>query len=102
MHHKYLPVTVDHINRIKTDNRIENLRAATQAQNSQNRSSRGNRLGARGVYLNKDAGRDKKPYTSHIMINRKLHWLGNFVSIEEASTAYQAAAKKYHGDFIPR
>lgn len=36
MHHGYLPKVVDHINRDKLDNHIENLRDVTQQQNAVN------------------------------------------------------------------
>lgn len=35
--------------------------------------------------------RRNKPYTSHITVNGKLHYLGNFLTPEEAAAAYQKA-----------
>ena len=37
-HHGYLPTVVDHVNGVRDDNRICNLRAATASQNQWNRS----------------------------------------------------------------
>lgn len=36
--HGWLPASIDHVNRVRHDNRIENLRAATPAQQTKNRS----------------------------------------------------------------
>jgi hypothetical protein len=38
MFYGYIPSVIDHINGIKTDNRIENLREVTRSQNSMNHS----------------------------------------------------------------
>jgi len=38
-HYGYMPPQIDHINRVRHDNRIENLREATPLQNSLNRGS---------------------------------------------------------------
>jgi len=82
---------IDHINRNKLDNRIQNLREATNAENSRNRK----RLttGYKGVTLHK--GR----YIARIGINYEIINLGSFDTPIEASEAYQAAAIKYHGEF---
>lgn len=61
---------VDHINRIKTDNRLENLRWTTSSENCQNRdiSSR-NKTGFLGVSVEKKRGKLK--YRAGIMTNGK-------------------------------
>lgn len=55
--HGYDPVEIDHINRIKTDNRLSNLREATRSINCRNRGLlRNNTSGVSGVYLEKSSG----------------------------------------------
>ena len=48
-HHGWLPKYLDHINRIRTDNRIENLRPATSSENGANSTQPVGRSGYRGV-----------------------------------------------------
>jgi hypothetical protein len=55
--HGYDPVEIDHINRVKTDNRLANLREASRADNCRNRGLlRNNTSGVSGVYLEKSSG----------------------------------------------
>lgn len=77
---------IDHINGIRTDNRICNLRAVTNQQNQWNRTA------AKGYYWNKKINRWK----SQIKINNKCIHLGLFNIEEEARNAYLAAKEKYH------
>lgn len=80
---------IDHINGIKNDNRIANLRVSTAAENMQNAEKR--RDGLRGAFFHKGT----KKYQSSI----RLH-LGTYDTEEEAAQAYEAMAKFLHGDFF--
>lgn len=87
---------IDHINGIKTDNRSENLREATQAQNGANRSihSRINNTGFKGVY-ERYPGR----FQAMIRIAGKLKRIGTFDDAETAHYAYLSHALLAHGEF---
>lgn len=93
----YIPnCDIDHINMIKTDNRLCNLREATRSQNKANcGKTKRNSSGFKGVSSNKNLNK----WTARICINYKTHHLGSFNTPEDASEAYQTAARKYHGDF---
>lgn len=87
---------IDHINGIKDDNRIINLRIASYSKNSANsKIERKNSSGRKGVSLDKECGL----YRARIMVNYKPMHLGRFKTIKEAAAAYDIAAKIYHGEF---
>lgn len=87
---------IDHINGVKHDNRIENLREATASQNAINRKLRAdNTSGAKGVSWHK---RHCKWQVRIGLLNKRVH-LGYFESEIEALNAYQKASKTLHGDF---
>ncbi|WP_186378113.1 HNH endonuclease [Yersinia rochesterensis] len=87
---------IDHINGVRNDNKISNLRLATPSQNQHNTSkSKNNRSGYKGVYFNK---RDKK-FVAQIMVNRKRVAIGYYLSADEAHKAYQKASLMLHGEF---
>ena len=50
-HHGSCPESLDHINRDRSDNRIENLRPATLSQQQFNKASPGNSSGHKNIYL---------------------------------------------------
>jgi hypothetical protein len=89
-----LDMYIDHINGIKADNRIANLRLVTPTQNQQNKAGHG--LYPKGV-----AWRDRieNPWLARIRVNGTRINLGSFAAIEEAAAAYREAAIKYHGEF---
>ena len=88
-HHGYIVDTlqIDHINRLKDDNRIENLRLVTAAENSWNRED-----GAGWSY----ESACKKKYRARIRVHGKKIELGYFDTPSEASLAYMNARKHYH------
>jgi hypothetical protein len=72
---------IDHINRIKTDNRITNLRDVTNSINHHNVGLRKhNTSGVNGVYWSNN----KNKWVATIEINKKKHHLGIFNTLEDA------------------
>jgi hypothetical protein len=87
---------VDHINGIGTDNRRENLRLATNIQNSMNsKKPRTNKSGYKGVSFMAESNK----WRATIKANGKLFYLGSFDTPEQAHAAYCDAADELHGDF---
>ena len=85
---------IDHINLVKNDNRIANLRECDKSQNMANTKARG-ALGVKGVYFDKR----RKNYCAQIIKDGAHKHLGSFNSIEQASAAYQVAAMRLHREF---
>ncbi len=83
---------LDHINRVRSDNRIANLREATFAQNAWNREATS---GTKGVHFEK---RERK-WRAAISIKGRSKHIGYYASEEEAALAYRSAALRVHGEF---
>jgi len=84
--HGKWPLFIDHINGVRTDNRIANLRECEQYQNAQNIAKT-----RKGAYRLK-SGR----FFSSIRVNGRQMFLGNFDTEAEARAAYVEAKKKHH------
>jgi hypothetical protein len=75
---------IDHINGIRDDNRLENLRIVTHQQNCFN------------ILNTKGYTKIGNKYQARIMTNRKTIYLGYYDTEEEAKQTYLDAKKKYH------
>lgn len=90
------PEVIDHINGIKTDNRLDNLRECTHEQNMQNsrvylRRNKSSRFSGVSRCNNKS-----NPWTSQIRVDGKKIHLGSFSSELDAHKAYLAAKAELH------
>jgi hypothetical protein len=84
---------LDHINRIKSDNRIENLRIVSFSENRQNIGKlSNNKSGFKGVWFHKV----NKNWCASISVDKKNCHIGSFATKEEAYEAYKTYAEKLH------
>lgn len=97
LHHgKWPEKFMDHINGVRDDNRICNLRLATPTENAYNRKMFStNTSGRRGVTWNACCNK----WQAGIKKDGKNHYLGLFTDIEEAAEAYRVAARVHFGEF---
>jgi hypothetical protein len=95
-HYGHWPtMTIDHINGIKTDNRISNLRdvdARTNQQNKRVAHSNNRSSGLLGVSWSEQT----KKWVASIKVSRKTRNLGHFSTAEAAHAAYVAAKRLLH------
>jgi hypothetical protein len=84
---------IDHINTIKTDDKISNLREATNTQNQMNRKPPANSTGFPGVK------RQWNRFSASMRKNGKPFYLGSFGTPQEAAEAYRNAVREHHGEF---
>lgn len=91
VHGRWPADQLDHINGIRNDNRISNLREACNAQNCANRRvHKNNRIGVKGVF--------ELPSGNFGAKVRDVY-LGSFATEQEAHDAYCAAAAKEFGAY---
>lgn len=90
------PRTLDHANGVRHDNRIANLRLATDSENGCNkRRQRNNVSGATGIWWNTQAGR----WTAQVAKDGRRVWRKNFASFESAVAARKEQVRRFHGEF---
>lgn len=86
---------IDHRDMDEQNNKIKNLREATQSQNHYNKNVyASNQLGIKGVCEDKRTGR----YRAYITVEKKRIHLGFFATAAEAKLA-RSAAQWMHGEF---
>lgn len=98
LYHGAAPDEIDHKNGIKSDNRIDNLREATHAQNNANFASK---MGKHSIYRGVTKGARCVRFSASIRDpneGRRIR-LGSFLTQEEAARAYDAAAHRIYGEF---
>ena len=76
---------VDHIDRCKSNNSLDNLRMVTRSENRQNNN-------AKGYYLHKQS----QKWHARIKVDKKSINLGYYDTEEEAREAYLKGKEKYH------
>ena len=97
-HHTQAPNgMLDHVDRDPRNNRIENLRECTNAQNQYNGArKRNNKSGFKGVAFCKGY---RKPWRARIVVAKSVVELGHYDTPEEAAAAYAEGAARYAGAF---
>jgi hypothetical protein len=89
---------IDHRDENGFNNRLDNLREATNAQNAMNTTkaySHNKSSGIKGVSFS----RTRMKWEAHIQVNRKHKFLGYYDNMEEALVARKAAELDYFGEF---
>jgi len=87
------PHQVDHINGIRNDNRPENLRSATNAQNSMNRRN------TPGLHKGCYWVPKREKWMVQIGLNGKRKTVGYFSDLDSATMAYKLEAIRLFGEF---
>lgn len=87
---------IDHINRIRNDNRLDNLRICTRSQNAANSKSRkGATSRFKGVFWYKPL----KKWQVQIRKDGRSYYLGRLTDEKEAARVYDESAKEMFGEF---
>ena len=87
---------IDHVNGLRHDNRLVNLREATDSQNQGNRAlGRDNKSGFKGVFWRESTER----WYAKITYQGKQKHLGSFTDSASAKAAYDQAAGELFGEF---
>ncbi len=84
---------VDHINGLRGDNALINLREATRTQNIANQRRRRPFPYPRGVTAM------RRKFAAHIRRGGRLCHIGMFKTADEAHAAYQQAHKDFYGEY---
>lgn len=87
---------IDHINGIRDDNRIVNLRNATHHQNCWNSAVTKSSSGLRCVFWNKKM----KVWNASTSFKCKRYYLGSFATKQEAYASYIIFCKENYGEFF--
>ena len=92
---------VDHINNVRTDNRIENLRLATPTENGRNKLKTKKKTSSKykGVHKVETVSKGDRWVASYTL-SGKTHHIGTYDTEEEAHEAYMAHTEPLFGEFF--
>ncbi|MFC0666224.1 HNH endonuclease [Azotobacter chroococcum] len=92
VHGRWPDGQIDHINGIRTDNRIANLRDVSHVENGRNqRLARNNTSGVNGIHWFKR----RNKWRVEITVDRKKRHIGYFENLEDAVAARKAAEQSF-------
>jgi hypothetical protein len=86
------PQQIDHKDANRTNNKFNNLRAATDALNQENRRTARSDSGSGLI----GAMRNKRGFMARIQVRGAMHHLGTFADAETAHAKYVAAKRQLH------
>ena len=95
LHYGIFPEVVDHVNRDRSDNRVENLRSADSCKNAWNSTiSTSNTTGVKGVRRTYNG-----KFEARVAVKGNTIQVGTFNTLEEASDALDKIRQKEHGEY---
>jgi hypothetical protein len=93
MHGEWPQAQIDHKNRVRHDNRIANLRLASQSENSQNAArKKTNSTGVCGVSWYKRTGK----WSVRLYLGGQIYWCKHFACFAQAVKARRAVETEAH------
>lgn len=88
---------LDHINNVRNDNRIVNLRESSNQENNCNKFlTKSNKSGVKGVSWHKKANK----WSAEVWSDYKKYYLGLFENKSEAENAVIKKRSELHGEFV--
>jgi len=93
---KWPSLEIDHINGLRSDNRIANLREASRSENQQNRKTPSSRKLRHSAFMGVSMDKRDGIYFAQIKTNGKTKNLGRFIAQEDAHVAYLKAKREIH------
>lgn len=87
-------MVVDHRNRIRSDNKLTNLRLATYGQNNINKECQ-NQYGCKGIEFRNR----RRCWVVRVWYEGKRTYIGSYEEFDEAKAAYEEAALRIQGEF---
>jgi hypothetical protein len=92
-------MVIDHINRNRLDNRLENLRMCTVAENNYNRSKKNNNKSNNNKSKYRGVKKTGKTWRARLSHNGQTYTIDNISSEREAALTYNLLSDNYFGEY---